>query len=75
MKSVAIGNFKDRCLALLEQVRSTHEKLVITRRGKPIAQVLPISEPEHDELTYLRGTLLMERDIVSPTGEAWEADR
>jgi antitoxin (DNA-binding transcriptional repressor) of toxin-antitoxin stability system len=44
METIAISEFKDTCLALLE--RNTREPILITRKGTPIAQVVPPPEPE-----------------------------
>ena len=41
MHVIAIGKFKQTCLRLLEEVRLTGRPILITKRGKPIAQVLP----------------------------------
>lgn len=71
-KTIAVGEFKAKCLGLLERVRSKKEGLIITKRGKPIAQILPFSPKEKkDPREVLRGTLLFEKDIVSPLGEPW----
>jgi len=43
MQEVAISEFKAKCLALLEQVRKTKKPIRITRRGKPVAEVVPPS--------------------------------
>jgi prevent-host-death family protein len=75
MKTIAAGRFKAQCLALIEAVRSRREPLLITKRGKPVARLVPVEAPPGGELHPLRGTVLFERDIVSPTGVRWEAAR
>ena len=65
---VAISEFKAKCLSLLEQVDRTKTPLRITRRGKPIAEVIPAS-PEVRDATWigsLSGSLDIVGDIVSP---------
>jgi len=42
MREIAISEFKARCLALLEEVSKTRKPIRITRRGKPIAEVVPL---------------------------------
>lgn len=72
MKKIAAGEFKARCLALMEDVRSTRQPIVITKRGKPIAQLVPV-EPEKDEwLGRLKGVIKVVGDIESPI-EGWES--
>ena len=46
LESMAISQFKATCLAVLERVRQTGQPLLITKRGKPVARVLPPPPPE-----------------------------
>jgi prevent-host-death family protein len=65
---VAISEFKAKCLSLLEQVAKTKTPLRVTRRGKPIAEVIPAS-PEALGATWigsLAGSVEFVGDIVSP---------
>ena len=73
MKAIAVGEFKARCLRLLEDVRSKHEGLIITKRGVPVAEVLPLTKARRGQREELLGTILFEKDIVSPLDEVWEA--
>ena len=75
MKKIAAGEFKARCLALMEDVRSTRQTIVITKRGKPIAKLVPV-EPEKDNwIGRLDGKFKVTGDIVSPIVplEDWKA--
>lgn len=67
---VPAGVFKAKCLGLLDQVARTGTPLIVTRRGIPIAQLLPVEPPRG-----LAGSVLREKDLVAPLGEAWDADR
>ena len=71
MKPTAISaaKFKAQCLALLDRVARTRRPLVVTKRGKPVAQVVALDEPRRS----LEGSILEETDIVSPTGQTWSA--
>jgi prevent-host-death family protein len=73
MVKIAAGKFKAQCLALLDQVAREHQTILVTKRGKPVARVVPVTEGEVDPRERLRGSVLRERDIVSPVGVAWEA--
>ena len=68
--SISTDKFKASCLALLEQVADTGRELVVTKRGKPIARVVPM---DHQAWASLAGSVVHEHDLVSPTGAAWEA--
>jgi prevent-host-death family protein len=74
MKTIAAGAFKARCLAVMDEVASKKEPVVITKRGKPVAKLVPV-EPSRDEIFgFLRGKLEIVGDIVSPAIplEEWE---
>jgi prevent-host-death family protein len=74
MKSriVAAGRFKAQCLALLDEVADTGIALVVTKRGKPVARVVPM---QPDATPDLRGSVVREGDLVSPIASDWSADR
>ena len=71
MQEVAISEFKAKCLAILEQVRKTKKPIRITRRGKPIAEVVPPTpeKPKGEWLGSMKGTGEILGDIVSPVIE------
>jgi prevent-host-death family protein len=77
MKKIAAGEFKARCLTLMEDVRSTREPLVITKRGKPVAKLVPADDTEREFIGRLEGVIRIVGDIESPVEppEAWEALR
>lgn len=78
MEKIAISEFKARCLAILEKVGKSHRGVLITRRGEPIAEVIPPSAAHLQEhwLGSATGTGSIEGDIVSPLGAGdWEALR
>jgi prevent-host-death family protein len=72
-RRVAAGKFKAECLALLDRVARTGEPLVVTKRGKPVAKVVPIVE--EDAVASLRGSVTVLGDIVEPVLDAWDAER
>ena len=69
-RSIPAGQFKTACLALLDEVAATGETIVVTKRGRPVAQVTPVAPPRG-----LAGSIRRERDLVSPIGGAWDADQ
>lgn len=79
MDEISISEFKAKCLALLEQVSKTKKPLRITKRGKPIAEVVPPSPPKSrgNWLGCMKGTAEIVGDIVSPAvdPEEWEVLR
>lgn len=78
MKKIPAGEFKQTCLRLLDEVRETGESYVITKRGKPVAQLAPLPpEARSDWRGAMRGTGKILGDIVGPAvdPEEWEALR
>ena len=71
-KVVPAGQFKARCLGLLEQVSKDKEILIITKHGRPVVKVVPIDQSEP---ASLRGSVRYFGDIVAPSGEAWDAEK
>jgi prevent-host-death family protein len=75
MKTMAASEFKARCLQVMEQVRSTRAPVVITKRGKPVAKLMPPDEAPARALGRLAGRIEILGDIVSPLVplEDWES--
>ncbi len=72
---IAAGQFKAQCLQLMDQVQQTHEEIVITKHGRPVAKLVPVeAAAERSLLGYLQGSVQVVGDIVSPLDESWEAD-
>ena len=70
MKTMRISDFKTHALQILDQVSKTHESLVITKRGKPLAQIIPYQNPDLKSIPgKLAAVFIFEKDIVSPLGE------
>ena len=75
MKTMAISKFKAHALAVLGEVAETREAVVVTKRGQPLAEVIPFRASDETPVPgKLSETLVFEKDIVSPVGEAmWDA--
>ena len=78
MKSNAVpaGEFKAKCLKLLDEVAETRKTLVITKRGKPVARVVPAENPKRTLEEYLdkmKGSVTILGDIISPIDVEWDA--
>lgn len=71
-RTVAAAEFKAKCLALLDDVAERGTILIVTKRGRAIARVVPLPDAARKGL---RGSVLAEDDIVAPIGEDWDAER
>ncbi|MCX6110488.1 MAG: type II toxin-antitoxin system prevent-host-death family antitoxin [Proteobacteria bacterium] len=76
---IPAGQFKNQCLALMDEMTAFGGELVITKHGRPVARLLPIVEDELADVPIfgsMAGTLtFLEDDITAPIGEMWDADR
>jgi prevent-host-death family protein len=78
MREVAISEFKAKCLALLDQVQKTKQPLRVTRRGQPVAEVIPACPARNtDWIGSMKGKSKILGDIISPASEEsdWEVLR
>ena len=66
MRKIAAAEFKARCLTLMEDVRSTRQPLIITKRGKPVAKLMPVEGDRDDFIGRLKGVIKIVGDIESP---------
>ena len=74
MRKIAAGEFKARCLTLMEDVRSTRQPLVITKRGKAVAKLVPADDDKDDFIGRLEGVIRIVGDIESPIEPGtWES--
>jgi prevent-host-death family protein len=72
---IQAGKFKAKCLKLMDKVQKTKKRIIITKRNKPIAQLIPVSEKKNQSLFgIMKGTIHLLGDIMSPINEAWDAN-
>ena len=77
MEQIAISSFKATCLAILERVRKTRKPVLVTRFGKPVAEIVPPTEAPRKPhwMGSLSATAKITGDIVSPVSAEsdWDA--
>jgi prevent-host-death family protein len=66
MKKMAAGSFKIHCLAVMDEVQAKRETVVITKRGKPVAKLIPVDNDSDDIYNFLAGKGAITGDVVSP---------
>ncbi|HLH16035.1 MAG TPA: type II toxin-antitoxin system prevent-host-death family antitoxin [Bryobacteraceae bacterium] len=71
-RQIAAGEFKAKCLALLDEVQQSRSEIVITKRGRAVARLVPASEKTEAVFGRMKGTGEILGDIFS-TGEEWDA--
>ncbi len=72
-KAIKASEFKAKCLALIDEIAKSGDRLVITKNGKPIADVVPHQTPKPNPLGLLKGRMIIKGDIISPLDVEWEA--
>lgn len=72
--SIQAGNFKAKCLQLMDEVNEKHISIIITKHGKPVAKLMPIEESPVDFFGCLKNTVTVKGDIVAPIDIDWEAN-
>lgn len=77
MKTIQAAEFKARCLAVMEEVHASKEPVVITKRGRPIAKLVPAGRSSDNFIGRLQGVVKIVGDIESPIepSENWETLR
>lgn len=70
-RAIPASRFKARCLALLDEVARTHDTIVVTKRGQPVARVVSAAPALR---RTLRGSVIVHGDLTAPIEERWESD-
>ncbi|HXM67678.1 MAG TPA: type II toxin-antitoxin system prevent-host-death family antitoxin [Candidatus Acidoferrum sp.] len=73
MKTMAAGEFKVHCLKVMDEVQSKRQSILITKRGKPVAKLVPVEQEKDDIFGFYKGKIKINGDIVSPafSPEEW----
>lgn len=71
---ISAGRFKAECLKLMDEVKARHGEVVITKRGKPVARLVPYEEKPVPVHGFMKNTVTFVGDVISPLGVKWDAD-
>ena len=72
MKTMAAGSFKAKCLTVMDEVQAKREAVVITKRGKPVAKLVPVNAETDEIYNFMAGKGTVTGDVVSPAISAGE---
>ncbi len=75
--NISAGTFKAKCLKLMDEVEKNHTEIIITKHGRPVAKLVPITDdwkPGKKASGFMKGTAVILGDIVGPIGEKWSAN-
>lgn len=70
---IQAGKFKAECLKIMDDVQAKKYSIIITKRNKPIAKLVPLEEEDHSLFGKMKGTAHIKGDLIQPIGEEWDA--
>jgi prevent-host-death family protein len=72
VREIAAGEFKAKCLQLMDQVQREGIELVITKRGQPVAKLVPAVQRKDSPFGWMKGTARITGEIVKSQPDEWE---
>jgi prevent-host-death family protein len=73
MKTISAADFKATCLQVLDTVAETRQGVVVTKRGKPVARVVPLVNRPDNIVGAMKGAIESYGDIIGPVRVEWKA--
>lgn len=74
MLQLSAGEFKTHCLKLMDLAQTKRETVIITKRGVPVAKLVPYDEEPIQIFGFMAGSLEVREDIINPIDEKWDAE-
>jgi prevent-host-death family protein len=72
---IPAGEFKAKCLNLIDLVQAKRQEVIITKHGKPLAKLVPYQQKHRTLFGAMRGKMIIDGDIVEPLDISWEIDQ
>ena len=73
---ISAAEFKAKCLSLMDRVNEFHEEVIITKHGKPVAKLVPVTAvPEKPLFGFLDKKIQINEDIIAPLNLEWDASK
>jgi prevent-host-death family protein len=73
-QEISAAEFKSKCLKLMDIVERERTQIIITKRGQPVAKLVPFLETPPSIFGYMAGTATINGDILQPLDVAWNAE-
>lgn len=70
---ISAAQFKAECLKLMDEVEKTRQPIIITKHGRPVAQLAPVPAERASLFGYMKGTVRIEGDVIAPLDVVWSA--
>lgn len=71
--TISAGHFKTHCLALMDEVKNKRQTIVITKRGIPVAKLMPTEEVLPSLFGWMKDTVVEQGNILDPIDLEWES--
>jgi prevent-host-death family protein len=71
-KTISAARFRATCFQVLDTVAETRQEVVVTKRGKPIARVVPLINRPDNIVGAMKGTIQIHGDIIGPVRVHWK---
>ena len=74
MRTIKASEFKAKCLKIMDEVAATGERVLITKNGVPVAELVPARRKPKALFGSMKGSVTYMGDIISPIDVQWEAE-
>ncbi|RZI45766.1 type II toxin-antitoxin system Phd/YefM family antitoxin [Candidatus Finniella inopinata] len=74
MLQLSAGEFKTHCLKLMDLARDQRETILITKRGIPVAKLVPYDDAPLPVFGFMAGSFSIKGDILEPIPEKWDVE-
>jgi len=73
-KKIPAGQFKTHCLQLMDEIKKNHTTIIITKRGIPVAKLIPFDNEPVNLFGALKSNIHIKGDIIAPMDESWDVE-
>lgn len=73
-RRISAAEFKAQCLKLMDNVADDRLEIVITKRGQPVAKLVPYEDTAPSVWGFMAGTAMIHGDILDAPVEDWDAE-
>jgi prevent-host-death family protein len=71
--TIPAGHFKTHCLALMDEIKNKRQTIIITKRGIPVAKLMPAEEVSQPLFGWMKDTVIEQGNILDPIDLEWES--
>ncbi len=75
MIQISAGEFKAKCLKLMDLAEQKHETVIITKRGIPVAKLVPFETTQINLVGFMQNSVTVKGNIIEPLDETWDAEK